>query len=257
MASEDFHRIRPNTPQGSIETSSFDFEAQFNGGSQRNRPQQQEKLHNYHIDFEHGSENNNNDMKQEIKEIRLSNNSSSNEHENIPYFQPNGHRHIPSVIVPKRTPRQAERPNKSSSQTRRPKESGVNGTKVWQHRQNKEIGVIKQFTNKHSLSTVDNSTTTTRKSRRDQPTTAKIDSHPSYDKDKNGPDVLSNFKVEDRLREFKMLKESFLRSVFTKSKDDHAKPGSRLPPTRHFTNKSFDEKNHRNVSDALKVAKFS
>jgi len=107
------------------------------------------------------------------------------------------------------------------------------------------------------LSTVDNSTTTTRKSRRDQTTTTKIDSHPSYEKEKNTADVLSNFKVEDRLREFKMLKESFLRSVFAKSKDDHAKPGNRLPPTRHFTNMSFDEKNHRNVSEALKIAKFS
>lgn len=185
---------------------------------------------------------------QELKEINLSDDEShSKDEETIIRTQMrNNNRYISFIDKVKINNRQPERANKSNSKVKSKIDGGSNSARLWQRRAIKDYNILSTFKNRISMSTIDNSTVS-RRSKTEA--TGKIDGqakHTTLEKNKDSFDPAISFKIEDRFREFKMLKESFLGSVFAKRMSDKIPQPIKHPgPPRSFPNKSFDDKTHR------------
>jgi hypothetical protein len=249
MISEDFHKVRPNTPLGSYETTSYDYDYHYNNSSAGVKMVPIDKSKSFNENNQNQIDEYYNEHNEDTHEINLSHNSSEEEHETIERNKISGS-YLSFVNKSKHSNFQTDRTAKSSGRNKVRKDIGQTATKDWQKRLHKDLSMMKPVViKKNSLSTVDNSTTT-KKSRKEYNPFPKGNVTPIYQKNSDERETQAVFKTDDRLNEFKLLKESFLRSVFTKAKDDIVKPISKSSHVRHFTNMSFDDKNYRNAMES-------
>jgi hypothetical protein len=247
--SEDANQDRIRTPR------SLNREEDLNEGTQfvaksykalRLQPQDYEGTNDIYlkppIDSTHWK------LQNEVHEIDLSNNSNPDDVEpkaRDEYLPPTKSEEAkPQPLQPrnKLTASAIERTTPQKTRSKSKTHSGGSNQKSWSSRLSKEA-VLTKANSSRTQTSVQDITSTYKKNRRDPQSLAKIESQLSGSKTKTALDNSTDQKMEERLREFKILKESFLKSVFTKAKQEPAKQ----PPKNNshhvkFANSSFEER---------------
>jgi len=184
----------------------------------------------------------------ELHEIVLSDRSSSEESEtkmDNEYLMENRRKDTKTHFGPvknKLTPAFTDRTTPQKTRSKSKTHSGGSNQRSWTSRLSKDASLTKPSSSRTQTS-VQDITSTYKKSKRDPQSLSKIESHLSGVKAKLNSDNSSDLKMEERLREFKILKESFLKSVFSKTKEEPLKnPPKNGSHTVKFVNSSFEER---------------
>lgn len=189
-----------------------------------------------------------NDVQNEIHEIDLSGRSSSEDSrtkrnseflidtkkKNTKNNSESGKYRYTPPFTDRKTPQKV----RSKSRT----QSGGSNHKSWTSRLSKEANLTKP-TSARTQTSVQDISSAYKKTKRDQQSLTKAESQNSTTKAKLNPENSVDIKMEERLHEFKILKESFLKSVFSKTKEEPAKTHSKNGfYSVKFVNSSFEER---------------
>lgn len=156
---------------------------------------------------------------------------------------PRSGRHISFSHKSKQPPPSSDKILKPKSRSKsKPLPNSSVVSKLFQSRPSKDIIFPKQ----HSARTAQphfETISSIKKSRKDNQSSSRTNSHSANQRRRVATEASVDFKVDERLKEFKMLKESFLKSLFLKSKEENTKHGVRgksIP--KKNPNSSFEER---------------
>jgi len=229
LSNDDLSYNHPITPKSFNENSSYDLEEDYPASSKVLKPPLSETA-NFKKPEKMLRKENRAEIDNSIKVTPKSNISFNEDTElelNL-HGLPESGKHISFSNKDKQPPPPlAEKMARSMLRSKsKPVPSASVVSKLFQNRPSKDIAFPKQNSarapNLH-FETIN----TTKRGRRDNPISARTNSHSANQRKRVATESGVDFKVDERLKEFKMLKDSFLKSLFNKSREDNAKQGIR------------------------------